>query len=158
MTACDLSALCRGNCGRRRQELKNYKAWIRGMCAQCHYIAKKDGTLENVAAPPRSPADQPRRRPIGHRKIDSCGYVNVKTPVGVQQEHRLVMEEMLGRKLAPGETVHHRNGIRHDNRPENLELWFSQPAGQRVDDLIAYLTKHHRETLESVLNENQKVS
>jgi hypothetical protein len=68
------------------------------------------------------------------------------------------MEEMLGRKLAPGETVHHRNGIRHDNRPENLELWFSQPAGQRVDDLIAYLTKHHRETLESVLNENQKVS
>ena len=53
-----------------------------------------------------------------------------------QYQHRVVMEEMLGRPLLPEENVHHKNGDRKDNRPENLELWStSQPPGQRVERL-----------------------
>lgn len=52
-------------------------------------------------------------------------------------EHRHVMQAVIGRELTPEETVHHRNGVKLDNRPENLELWASNhPRGQRVLDLL----------------------
>jgi hypothetical protein len=54
-------------------------------------------------------------------------------------EHQMVMERILGRPLRRGETVHHKNGIRHDNVTTNLELWAScHPSGQRIVDLVAW--------------------
>jgi hypothetical protein len=58
---------------------------------------------------------------------------------GKVAQHRLAMERALGRYLLPEEQVHHRNGIRCDNRLVNLELWSTrQPKGQRIEDLLEW--------------------
>lgn len=67
------------------------------------------------------------------------GYVSIRIDGKYRLEHRVVMEEHLGRPLADYENVHHRNGQRDDNRIENLELWVTkQPPGKRPEDLIEF--------------------
>ncbi len=69
-------------------------------------------------------------RAPGHPRATSGPYVF---------EHILVAEDLLGRYLRDGETVHHRTGVRVDYRPDNLELWTNpQASGIRVSDAIEW--------------------
>jgi hypothetical protein len=80
-----------------------------------------------------------KRRPKGSGCLTSAGYVYVQRVGGQRAEHRIVMEQIIDRPLRSDESVHHKNGVRHDNRPENLELWSkSHPSGQRVEDKVAW--------------------
>ena len=79
------------------------------------------------------------------RYVGRDGYVRVKAAEhpraskGWVREHIVIMERSLGRSLLPGEEVHHVNGVKDDNRPENLELWvIRQPKGQRPADLVTW--------------------
>ena len=86
------------------------------------------------------------RKDKGERIINVGGYATLFKPDhpnsgkrGRILEHRFAMSEFLGRPLVAGETVHHKNGAKLDNRIENLELWTGDhPSSQRVSDLVEW--------------------
>ena len=123
-TIVDASALRSGNtrscgCLHKEQATKNIAraGLVRKPAAYYKYVEPKSGYIRvgNVEYP-------------GCRPIPNSAY-----------EHRVVMARHLGRPLRKGETVHHMNGNRQDNRIENLELWLkTQPSGQRLQDVLSY--------------------
>lgn len=104
----------------------------RNLCSRHYARLKASGGTERQAR--RLSIEDRNGYRLMWRPDHPMAYANGYVP-----EHRLVMSEMLGRPLLPGENVHHKNGDKLDNRPQNLELWIShQPKGARVADLLAW--------------------
>jgi hypothetical protein len=114
------------------------------MC-NAHYQRHRSGRDMGAPIRPYQPGEW------GKWTTNGQGYVQrERISEGVREyqlQHSLVMEEVLGRPLLAHENVHHINGFKDDNRPENLELWSrSQPPGQRVEEktrwAIEWLSKY----------------
>ncbi len=85
-----------------------------------------------------------KRLPLGSTNHDANGYIRVKVLHGSgrwDKEHVLIMEQHLGRKLLPGESIHHLNGIRTDNRIENLYLCKNKSEHSRIEESCKRLIK-----------------
>lgn len=82
----------------------------------------------------------------GGRIGDGRGYILLWTEEGYIEEHRFVMEKILGRKLTSKEQVHHINENRSDNRLENLQL---------CADYKEHMAIHRK--VQEVENQNQKL-
>lgn len=112
-----------------------------------------DGVTSSTRCGKCAAALSVEEHPAGTRLTTQSGYVTVyldrddpllgDSTSRSLPEHRYVMAKKLGRPLTEGESVHHKNGKRDDNRIENLELWVNatrmkaQCAGQRITDVIA---------------------
>lgn len=111
-------ALKRGNsksCGCYRKELQNTVG---------RYNVVQNGTRSHTSG--------------GYVEVKMVGHPNAKKD-GRVLGHVFVMSEHMGRPIRKNETVHHKNGIRDDNRLENLELWScDHPFGQRVSDMVQF--------------------
>lgn len=112
----------------------------RGLCG-CHYSRLR---VRGETYP-----EKPIRKVVldhgewGEWHSTGHGYIIRKRRLNGRKEselqHRFIVEEYIGRKLLDHENIHHINGVRDDNRIENLELWStSQPMGQRVVDKISW--------------------
>lgn len=101
----------------------------------------------------------------GRKKIkDRYGYIYAPVDNGKRRpEHDLIVEEILGRPLLPDECVHHINGIKDDNRPENLAVMTYSEHGKLHSRLLIDSGKHHlvKLSIEQVLeirNSNDKLA
>ena len=87
-----------------------------GVTAHTIFVA-----LRTIGVPTRSISEARSLRSRGNKRLDT-GYITVSYGLGVRKkEHALIAEEVLGRPLKRGEVVHHINGIKTDNRADNLE-------------------------------------
>lgn len=120
-----------------KEEFKTRSSKRRYCSTSCYWLSQF-GRKRNMDCHGRNNANW-----RGGRRIDKSGYVLIHTPghpycdhAGYVREHRLVVEQHIGRYLLPSEVVHHINKITSDNRIENLEYMLKEEH-----DRISALTR-----------------
>jgi len=170
LEGCETNVFCRGYCSKHYERWKKtgdplgvlpkrWEGYVKptcsvdgcdvvvtclGLCRSHYYRLKRYGDAKkskNVMVRKLGEGKEWHNSPAGYIVRYEPTNPNAG-PNGQVYEHRHVMSQRLGRPLRKGENVHHRNGKKHDNRPENLEIWASgQPAGQRVQDVAMWAVK-----------------
>jgi hypothetical protein len=108
----------------KKQNTSSYK----DLCGFCYQRARRGKNLSD-----------PKNGKSSRGCLRGDGYISISINGKRSLEHHLVMSKFLGRPLKKEERIHHKNGIRNDNRLENLELWtVSHPSGKRVEDMIKW--------------------
>ncbi len=125
------------------------KYYAKGLCRLHYNRLRVDGSV--------GPAGLKRRTGVPTHTDKRTGYVYANPSLTGQKRavllHRIVMEHQLGRPLHKWENVHHVNGVKDDNRPENLELWVKpQPAGQRLEDILKWVVENYPVEVKRLLN------
>ncbi len=143
-------------------ETENKRIYCNDLCSKKHsQFLRKNKNPEKyrqyLDRQNKKRRDEVRKRlglPLAHPQINESGkgykekegyiYILLKNhpnaaKSGYVAEHIIVMTKHIGRALNDKETVHHKNGIRDDNRIKNLEHWSnSHPYGQRIEDKIEW--------------------
>lgn len=146
---------------KREQERESGRKRHRYVCSGCNrvFYSSRKGIkkcrpchLQHIKAMPRL---------SGHKYMGRYGYIWASAPEHQSkygrkrsfiQEHRLVMEQALNRPLEPTEIVHHINGVKHDNRIQNLIN--TDRSNHERDTFVKVLQKRIRE-LEAQLSQQK---